>query len=57
MRRPFNFRLSDAGRDWVEGRAEEHHVTLADVFRACMTVAIRASADVDAELQRMKESA
>ena len=55
MRRPFNFRLSEQGHNWVEGLAKTHEVYLADVLRAAMTVAARHPGEVVQEIKDQKD--
>lgn len=53
MRRPFNFRISEAGQQWVQTLADEHSVTQADVFRAVLRVAV---ANREQVVNRIKEA-
>lgn len=55
MRKPFNFRLSESGHQWVQGLAEKHEVKQADVFRAAMSVATENQKAVEEKIKQMKE--
>lgn len=54
-RKPFNFRLSTAGHDWLSVLAQEHDVSLADVNRAALAVAMRHEQEVHNLLLRNQE--
>lgn len=48
------FRVTEQGKVWIDQRAYDHHLTRADVVRACIAVAKKHSRELEAQLTAME---